>query len=81
MKIRTIDKGYDEYRSAVDPYTCMSRHSWRQIVVTKKLKSARQSGSRWLYDWEEMLSYLQNPPAEIEAAPVSTYGMLRKVGG
>ena len=81
MKIRTIDKGYDEYRSTVDPYTCMSRHSWRQIVVAKKLRSSRQSGSRWLYDLDEMVQYLQNPPVEVEAAPASTYGMLRRVGG
>ena len=81
MKIRTIERGFDEYKSTIDPNTCMSRHAWRQIVVTKKLKSTRQSGSRYLYDLDEMVQYLQNPPNEVEAAPASTYGVLRRVGG
>ncbi len=81
MKLRTIDRRFNEYKSTIDPNTCIPRHAWRQIVVTKKQKSTRQSGSRYLHDLDEMVQYLQNPPAEIEASPVSTYGMLRRAGG
>lgn len=82
MKIRTIDRGYDEYRETIDPHTCMSRHSWRQIVISRKLKSSRKSGIRWLYDLEEMISYLKNPPDETSNnEQVINYGQLRKIQG
>lgn len=78
-KIRTIDKGYQEYKETIDPDTCESKHSWRQIIINRKLKSVRQSGNRWLYDLDEMIEYLKNPPVEAEPSSNSDYGTIRAV--
>lgn len=82
MRIRTIDAGYKEYKETIDPNTCVSKFSWRQLVISHKLKSVRQSGNRWLYDLDEMVSYLANPLKKDEdSAEVVSYGTLRKVKG
>lgn len=81
LKIRTIDRGYDEYKTTIDIDTSISRHDWRQIVITRKLKSVRRSGNRWLYDLCEMIEYLQNPHTDNEDKQGSLYGKLRRIGG
>lgn len=80
MKIRTIDKGYDEFKATVDPGTSISRHDWRQIVITKQLKSVRRSGKRYLYDMDEMVEFLQNPQTESTTEKTEAlYGKLRRI--
>lgn len=80
MRIRTIDKGYEEFKTVIDPNTCVSRHDWRQIIITRQLKSVRRSGTRYLYDLDEMVDYLKNPTAD-EPPEASKYGQLRRIGG
>ena len=68
-KIRTIDKGYDEYKETIDPGTSVSRHDWRQIVITGQLS--------------EMVDFLKNPynDEETEKTESTSYGKLRRVSG
>ncbi len=81
-KIRTIDKGYDEYKETIDPGTSVSRHDWRQIVITGQLKSVRRAGNRFLYNLSEMVDFLKNPYDDEEKGKTeSSYGKLRRVSG
>lgn len=81
MKMRTISKGFEEFKKTIDPNTCETSCSWRQIVTSRKLKSARRCGNRWLYDLEEVIEFLKNPPKEdsISSDDTTEYGKIRQI--
>ena len=84
MKMRTKSKGFEEYKKTVDPNTCITLHSWKQIVSSGEIKSARKCGNRLIYDLEEVIEYLKNPSKEdtkldSESDATTSYGKLRKI--
>ena len=58
MKIRTINKAYEEIKK-MDPDSCVSKHFIRQLIVNGIIPY-KKSGSKYLFDLEDLEKYLKD---------------------
>ncbi len=66
-RIRTIDKGYQEYRET-DPNTSLTKTALRRLIITHKIPSF-MVGGKYLFDLDVLEAYLQGSIPRQETAP------------
>lgn len=66
-RIRTIDKGYQEYRET-DPNTSLTKTALRRIIITHKIPSF-MVGGKYLFDLDMLETYLRGSIPKEEPAP------------
>lgn len=76
-RMRTRDGLYAEIHK-LDPGSQISKHFIYQLMLSGKIKTV-MAGSKRLANLDEVLQYLQNPQLEMDTAPVTQYGQLRKI--